>query len=444
MHYSDDELWTFNKDRSQAAHQTAIETHLAECADCRVTLALFDELDEAFRKPEVWNQVPAFLARPTGLDGLLAAKAALERQNADALRRLGPHLKSPVNFENANVAYNARFYDAGVVRMLTAEAAALRDSKPKFALQLATAACFVARKLDSEPRDSQQLLLASALRERANALRYVGKFKDATTALDEAESILRELPDSVFDLAIIDYIRSTVAIQFEDRSGEALQLARSSLQTFRQYGDRERELAARLIEAESLGNLRGGSEAVDAYERVILLSQQLGRKEIGAHAYHNAATAYAELHNVDKAERYYAEALARYDELGNSVGKVTTEWELARVLVLRGRLEEGSKALDLARRNLLELGLREDHALATLDWAGARLALNRPEAVATACREIMLHYESEGATRNARLALAYVQEALRQGTASPRLIRQVRDYLAQLPRDPSAIFQPAT
>ena len=162
------------------------------------------------------------------------------------------------------------------------------------------------------------------------------------------------------------------------------------------------------------------------------------------HAYHNAATAFVELNNLDIAERYYAEALAGYDQQGNSAGKANTEWELARTLVLRGHFEQGARALDAARRNLLDLGLRVDHGLATLDWATARLALNRSEGVAAACAEIMMHYESEGATRNARLALAYVHEALRQGTASPSLIRQVRDYLTQLQRNPFALFQPAT
>jgi tetratricopeptide (TPR) repeat protein len=420
MHYSDDELSTMRKDRSQAAHEAAIEKHLAECAECRETLALFGELEESLHKAEVWERVPAFQAPPKGLQEILAEKAAIERQNAEALRRLAPHLKSPLHFEDANVAENARFRDAGVVRMLTAEAAGLRERKPKFALQLATAACVVARKLDAEP-----LFLAAAIRERANALRFVGRFKEALTALDEAEAIFRRLPSGAFDLAIVEYVRATVVIQFEERSAEALELARSAIRTFREYGDRQRELAARLVEAEALRIVRGSADAANAYEEVITLAQRTEQRNILAYGFQNSAIAYADLGDIEKAERYFAEALAIYDELGVTVEQVRTQWEMARMLVLRGKLESGAGALELARQRLRDLELREDHALATLDWAGVRLALNRADGVAAACREIMLEYESEGATKNARLALAYVEEALRHGSATPRLVRQV-------------------
>ena len=92
------------------------------------------------------------LERPRRADELLAEQARIERENADALRVLARYLKSPIHFENANVEESDRFRDAGVVRMLTAEAASLRERKPKFALLLATAACAVARKLSPSRR----------------------------------------------------------------------------------------------------------------------------------------------------------------------------------------------------------------------------------------------------------------------------------------------------
>jgi tetratricopeptide (TPR) repeat protein len=442
MHYSDDELATFRKDRSQAAARATIEAHLAECSDCRETAELFAEFDESLRDPGVWDDVPVFLPPARCPVEILAAKASIEKENAEAVRKLTPHLKSPLHFEDADVAGTARFHDAGVVRMLTAEAVAVCERNPKFALQLATAALEIARKLATEPARSRELLVAIAHRERANALRLLGKFRDAIAALDESEHISRRMPHSVFDIAIVQYIRATVVIEFEERAGKALELARSAIQTFREYGDQQRELAARLVEAESLRIVSGSAQAAAAYEEVIILARKVDRNDILAHACHNAASAYAELGQLDRSERYYAEALARHEEQGNAVGKANCEWELARVLVLRGQLESGVRALEAARCSLFQLGLREDHGLATLDWAGAQLALNRPEGVAEACREIIPHYTSEGATKNARLALAYVHEALRHGTATPTLIRHVRHYLTQLPRHPSAAFQP--
>lgn len=436
MHYSDDELATFRRDHAQAAHQATMERHLAECAECRETLALFDSLEGSLRKAEVWGKVPEFLAPAPGLEDLLAEKATIEEENSDAAERLEPCLKSPLHFEDANVAEDRRFHHAGVVRMLVTETTALCERQPKFALQLATAAVTIARTLQSP-------LLGVALRERANALRYLGRFKDALAAADEAEAIFRRTRADAFDLSILSYVRSTVVIQFEERSAEALELARAAIATFREYGDKKRELSARLVEAEALKVVSGAATAASAYEEVLTLAHRLRRADLVAHASHNAATAYVELGELDRAEAYYVDALAGYDEQGNAVGKANTEWELARILVLRGQLEDGAAALEVARKKLLELGLRDDHGLATLDWAETRMALDKPEGVADACREIMPRYDSEGATRNARLALALLQEALRKGVATPRLVHQVRDYLAQLPDNPTAEFRPA-
>ena len=98
--------------------------------------------------------------------------------------------------------------------------------------------------------------------------------------------------------------------------------------------------------------------------------------------------------------------------------------------------------LDTSREALQQLGLRDDHALATLEWAEVRLALNRPHGVAKVCREIFLQFDSEGMTRNARLALAYLHEALASQSATPDLVREIRLYLKALPQKPSAVFAP--
>lgn len=444
MHYSPDEVTKLRKTRADADRYAQMEAHLKECAECRDTMSVLDEMDVVLLGAEVWEDVPIFQGRAPGIRELLTERAKIEQQNEAAFRRLKPYLKVPGAFEDAQIEKDARFHDPGVVRMLTSQAADRLEKTPKFSLQIANAACAIARKLTEEPPRSQQQLLGCALREQANALRLLGSFREAIAALDEAEPILRALPEGAFDLAIVDYIRGSVVIQFPDRVDEALQLARRAIPIFRQFGDEHRELSARLLEAITVETLEGPAAAAQVYEHVISLSARLNQKEIAAHAYHNAAGQYAELGQLDKAQWYYAEALGRRDVLGNAVGKANTEWQLARLLVLRGELEEGAKCLSVSRRNLLEMGLREEHGLATLDWAGARLALGWPDGVAAACREIVVHYESEGADRNARMALACVHEALRQGTATPKLLRDVRNYLTQLPRNPSVAFQPAS
>jgi len=88
MHYSDDELARYRKNREQLAEHDVFATHLSACAECRENLALFDEMEAAFASAEVWGAVPIFTQRPAGIVQLLAERDKIERQNAEALRRL--------------------------------------------------------------------------------------------------------------------------------------------------------------------------------------------------------------------------------------------------------------------------------------------------------------------------------------------------------------------
>jgi hypothetical protein len=54
----------------------------------------------------------------------------------------------------------------------------------------------------------------------------------------------------------------------------------------------------------------------------------------------------------------------------------------------------------------------------------------------------MIRFESEDMMKNARLALAYVHEALARGRATTELIQHVRTYLELLPANPAAGYLP--
>ncbi len=130
------------------------------------------------------------------------------------------------------------------------------------------------------------------------------------------------------------------------------------------------------------------------------------------------------------------------EELGLATERARVGWSLALILVRRGELVPGAEKLVAARTELRNLGLLNDHGLATLDWAAARLALGTPADVADACKSIMMRFESQDMMRNARLALAYANEALARGTATPTFIRHIRTYLELLPTRPNETFVP--
>jgi tetratricopeptide (TPR) repeat protein len=444
-HLSDEILMAYLFDASRLSDRTQVEIHIAECEECRDRLTLENAIEGDLRDRRVWGDVEQFQGRPARLDHFLAEARRIEKEDGDAARRLAPLFKSPLAFDDADIVSDRRFHTEGVVRKLCAEAERLHDRRPKLSLEYATAAADIAKKLYGSSA-SRMPAFATAMREQATALRFLGEFKKALMLLDQAEALFEKMPGGAYDLAVAWYVRSSVLLQLDevDKNSEALSLVQSASAVFSEYGDDPRLLRAKILEAVCFLHMDRAVDALSADENVMTLARSQGDRNLLAYGFKNAAEALVTLGDLEKAERYYSEALTLYDELGVLVESARCEWLLARVLGMRGDMLKSAESLEVAKLKLLGLGLRDDHALATLDWSEMRLALDRPDGVAEACRQIFVHYESEAMTRNARLALACLHEALRKGQATPRLVRDVREYLALLPRYPDRPFVPST
>ncbi|HEX7191275.1 MAG TPA: hypothetical protein VF381_06855 [Thermoanaerobaculia bacterium] len=438
-HYDEETLCRYGLDRSTAQGE-AIEAHLAECESCRGSYADLMEIDEAMRDPRTWAGVDALRSSSERFEQALELKARIDAEDAAAARLLSPLLRSPLRFRNAAIARNPKALTAGVVRFLCAAANDRHEKRPEFSLELTLCAYDVALELGKTASASQHFCLALSLRERANALRYLGRFAEALQALDSAEKLFDEAPATdPHDIAIVQLIRATVFVESE-RLEEARLLSRKAAHVFREYGDRSRELAALLVEATCLGVGGRSAEAAKAFERAAAKARAEGNRGLLSRALNGAANAYLDLERLDNAESSLIEALVIFDELDLTTEKARVAWSLAIVMVRRGDLEEGAVRLDAARIELERLKLVNDHALATLDWAFARLSIGEPSGVAAACKRIVIRFESEGMMKSARIALAHLHEALAAGSATPALVSEVRRYLEVLPARPDAPF----
>lgn len=441
-HYDHDALSRFGLDPALVDDPEAMAAHLQSCEACAAYFAVVKEIDAALRDAETWEQIDELRTPGERRAETFALKEAMEAEEADARRRLEPLLDAPLRFRSANVTANAKLRTAGAVRVLCAAANHRHEQRPLFSIELAEAALEIARALPETPGSHRRFSIAISLRERANAQRYLGRFKDALQSLADAEPLFDETPASdPYDIAIVQMIRATVLMESEQLD-EAIAETEKCLPLFRDYSDRLRELAALMIQASCLHYSGRKAEAVQAFESVIARARAVEDVNILARGLANAATSYRELSMFDIAERYYTEALILYDELGVVTEKARNGWALASLVVRRGDLLTGGERLDGARRELLAFGLQNDHALATLEWAETSLALGKTEGVVAACREIVMRFESEGMMKNARLALAYVHEALARGAATPALLRHVRHYLEALPNRPDRAFVP--
>jgi tetratricopeptide (TPR) repeat protein len=438
MHVDDETLSAYALDPAAVDAPEAVEAHLAECSSCREEVAAFRELDSLADDEDTWEAADAMLGPHPRLEEVLQRRNVMAAEEANAQRRLAPYLKSPVRFRGKRLADDPRLVTAGAVRVLCTAARGEHERRPRFSHALAVQACEIAGRLKGDDRGDCALL---AYRERANALRYLGRFSEALDALEAAEKFVADTAAADFDRAIINYIRASILMKSE-RLTEATALARSAARTFQAYGDAQREVAAVMAEACCLSLVGVNDVAGMAFERVMSLARRTGDVALLSRAVNNAAVAYAALGDYDRASTYYGEAIALYEELRITTEEARARWGLAATLVGRGEFAAGADALAAARRELAAHGLTNDAALATLDWAEARLALGAADGVAEACRGIVLAFESEGMQRNARVALAYLHEALAKGTATRDTVHQVRRYLEGLPSAPERAFAP--
>ena len=433
-------LSVFSLDPKSVIDRKKVASHVAGCAVCQEGVVVYRELDRALRDGETWGHVTTLLSPGERLAQIRAVRMRVQAEDDEATLILKPLLKSPLRLRNSKLESKPLCHTAGMVRMLCAAANERHESQPTFSLQLTITAFAIAKNLPETKEAGRRLSMAMALRERANALRYLGKFGDALQAIEYAERLFDATPVADdFDRAILWFIRATVLMK-SDQLPESIVMARDAARVFRAYGDRDRELASVMAEACCLGLGGHAQDAADAFIRVVELARERSNTRVLASALQNGANALVDLRQLDGAERYYSEALVLFDELGVPTEKARTMWALGSVAVARGNLEEGAARLDGSRTELARLGLTNDAAQATLEWAEACLALKKPEGVAAACREIVVVFNSEGMQRRAKEALTVLHEALTTGKATPELVHRVRLYLEQLPANPSRRF----
>jgi tetratricopeptide (TPR) repeat protein len=346
-------------------------------------------------------------------------------------------LLSPASFRRANVPSMPHLRTAGVVRRLCRESRALRERQPMHALVLADAAIAIADQL---PADRYPATLLDELRgggwlERANVLRYLGRHAEALDAADIAARAFARSPVSVFSTALVDYLRAVIYVEIE-RHDEALRLVRKSARVFRQFGESERFVHAKIVEGTVLFDQHQYRESRDLFLSLVRTTKGLGDAPTLARLYGNIANCQLRLHELESADVYFARALSLYEALGLETERIRTRWNIGCLRIATGDIPDGLARLREAKQEFEQLGLTTDAALVTLDLAEALLASGEAaaaEQAAELCASIVDSFNSVGMTGHALRALAFLHEAFASGHATPGLVRHIRQYLETRP-----------
>jgi tetratricopeptide (TPR) repeat protein len=440
-HYSGDELaWHSLKPRRD------IEAHLEECADCGERYQDVQRFDHDLTLVDSWTQ-PRNLRRTEDVTrGQLREIATrLARETEEAERDLGQLVVSPLPFIWKDVSRKRGFRTAGSVRVLCRAANSECERDPMHALNLADAAVAIATSFNDADHYlgiNVHQLIGHAWKERANALRYLGRFPGALDALDQAKRAYERADANPFDLAVLLYTRGVVFYR-SARASEAVLCADEAAAIFTGTGDRVRHLHARMLRATVRYSLQDFAGARDDYRALVACAKDEGDDLLAARLSSAAANCELDLGDAKSAEPALIDSLRIFEREGMQTEVARIRWALARVPLVDGRFAVAISQLRACRLECRQLGLADDHSYVALDLAEALVATgdNLPE-VQKLCRELFATFKAAGMVNEALTALAYLREATRARTITREKVRLVRRFLTCLEDQPTLRFDP--
>ncbi|HKS22526.1 MAG TPA: hypothetical protein VJZ76_07000 [Thermoanaerobaculia bacterium] len=442
-HYDEGTLADYLESPEAFAERGALERHLAVCRRCRAVLDELRELEAALQSGELWDIAESVDAQRDAPESISSLAVALTREEEQAAQRLARIVESPIMFRRANVVARAELQNAGAIRFLCTQSRNLREKQPMHALTLADAAVALCERLAPEryPATLVAELRGGAWLERANALRYLSRFAEGLDALDIAEQAYARTPVATFSLALVQYLRAVIFFETE-RLDDATRLARRAARIFRQFGEDDRYLHAKIVEGGVLFHRHRFAEALELFASLVGPAKELGDAATIARLYGNMANCHLGMERRSDACGYFAQALSLYEALGLETEKIRTRWSLGRLCVSAGKVAEGIDGLRETKREFEAIGLTNEAAQVTLDIVGALLARGETSEVSQLCAGLVESFVAAGMTGNALTALAYLREAVADGRADSRLIEQVRAYIAGGPETAERPFEP--
>ena len=438
QHYDDEILIGLLESGDDAAR----DKHVSSCHTCAGALESLRAVTTGLQEATVWDEreLPETPNRQikNAIRGFAAALSAEDREAESIVRQL---LAANSDRSRAMLQRNPEWRTAGVVRRILTAVDDVNFTDPKRAVDLTVLATDIAESLDPAeyPADTVMKLRATAWRERAYALYYVGSYTESLAALDRVDESLTRCLISEFDGARAQLVRAMVYGDIE-RLEDAIALARTAGLVFASYGDLRRHAAAEAAEAAMLMRARRFPEALSVQLRIA--SNGMLDDMSRAAATSNAAICSRELLRLADAKVYFAQAVATFERLGAASMRAKARWNLGRVLLAEQRPSEARTLLTEVRAELNDLGMADDVARISLDIAEALLLQGRSADVVDLCQYAMQTFLQAGLahTQSAMTALAYLREAAESGLLTTDGINEVRAFFEVLPKQPQLQF----
>lgn len=422
----------------------ASNEHMDACAECHEKFDTFRAVMCGLKDESVWDTTPLREEPvPATIVNLRAFADQMAAEDADAEFLVRELLDGPRGSWMPRLHEHPEYRTAGMVRKLIESASHAIDTMPPDAVAITMLATEIADHLDPATYTSDTVphLRGTAWRERAYALFYTGAFADAEAALQASESNLSDCVVNEYELARVGIVRALVERGLE-RYSPALTQANASARVFERYRDGVRSASARLAQVHLLFSL---NELKAAFGILVGLKREFecsADSDTYARILGNLGWCCSRLGRVDDAVMNHAAAAELFTEMGVRSAAVRERWNIARLLMTAGRLDDALPRLEQLCAEFRDLGMTASYTQVTLDLAEILITRDSYRKVDELCDAALRTLKNNHLehTSTALTALALIQEAARHHTATPAFVQRVREYVRRAPAEPSLLF----
>ena len=397
--------------------------HLADCSSCRQR---FSE-----------NVLPFNAARRReGARAFAAAAAQLERERESASDIVERQLRATPIEEWPGLAESPALRNNAALEQMSEEVRKRIERKPVEALAIANLATSIAETLPANayPPAVMAQIRSTALRDRANALRYLGRLDEAYDSIETAEARLGEFPGAAHDRAIIWLVKAMIQGQM-DLFDESEQMITAASLVFADVNDLPRFFQAGLVYGNLLGRQKRYEDAQRIFGDLLDVARSTGDDKTQARLYNNLGHCAIYLDDYARANIHFSESIARFTDLGLRAEVPRTNLGAALVLIGKGQIDSGLARLEDARRVFIDLGMMGEAGLCALRIIEVLIDRGDTEQARVLTGAVIDEFEAAGLDTRAVQAVAGLQSSIDADGATAETVRTVHEFVQGLATD---------
>lgn len=438
-HFDSDSWLVYADVRLSPGERQSMQDHANACLPCAARRRSAVELVSALSDSRTWTDSESAASSENRLFERVRLAARNHERDRHRAETSIASLRELPEDDLVRELTDLEVPTSAFVLELASHARATLERDPQRACFLAELAVKVSRRLADSPASLHAR--GVALKEKGNALRFLGLLREALEAYDDSRECFMASPAGGFDAAQVDLGRAMVLLETGEL-GEASELARQSSRIFLEFGDAKRWLHAQLLSGAIAFSLGKIAEAKDIFLELLRPAREQRDLETLSRLFNNLGPCYVELGDSDAAATYLLQAIATYRELGMKTEEIRTRWSLGRMLLHAGKPGDAAARLGDVAAEFASCGMLLESALASLDRIDALLVLGLADEVPLLVEKVLATCRRAGAQPPAVTALSYLHEATRAGKVSQEKVRHVRSFLERLPEEPNLLFLP--